>query len=386
MSFGLTAQGIGSLIGAGSSIFGAATANSNYKKNIKAQKELMGMQHKYNEQSAEEAYRREKEMYERTYEDSSYVNQMNRMRDAGLNVGLMYSGGKTSGGGSGQIGGGSQAAGSGLPTAPDAMGKTQAYQQMGVSMQQAAATMADVELKKAQARNLDADTQQKSGPQTDNIRSQTAVNWQTVQNLVGEAEGQKLKNAFQSVENYIAENSKDLKLEGLEYEVDILFEESEAAYERKLQSIEDTEMKQAFTIEYIEQQALLTKQMAVDLIQKVTQVELTEAQIYAVYKGLELQAEGNAIRWDQNRIQELLGTLGIERAFQGSLLGALTTIGQGAITLLGTTRIARAMMGSARTAAAARTAGKAAGLDKIVRTYNAAGILKSVTETSQTTY
>lgn len=380
MPFGLTALGIGSLVGAGLGISGAATANSNYKSQVKTQKELMGLQYNYNEKAAEEAYRREKEMYQRTFEDSSYATQKKRMEEAGLNVGLMYSQGAGGAGGAGHVGGGTQGSGVSAASAPDAMRKSEMIAQAGMGIQQAAATAADVNLKEAQARNLDADTAKKAGVDTAEAESRIALNWQTMQNLIGEAEGQRLQNEFDSIRNDIKNQSKEWEINEIYYRADEMFQKAEKAYEEKLQAVEDTARMQETTKDFVEQMALMTKQMIIDVIQKEANVELTRNQIAEIWANIRLKEEGNEIEWDRNAIHESLGIVGLETQKRGQIIGAVGQLMGTAATIYGSYKLTRAMMGTTRAAQAGATS--RAGMGRVVQTFNNSGDLISRTVTT----
>ena len=107
----------GGISGGISSTVGGAFSGIGRKKReqrqLKMQKELneqvAQLNYDYGEKSAENAYARQMEMYERSYEDQSYSAMRQQMEDAGLSVGLMY-GGNGSGGGQGSTVGAPQGA------------------------------------------------------------------------------------------------------------------------------------------------------------------------------------------------------------------------------------------------------------------------------------
>lgn len=79
----------------------AASAGNSIGSSVKSKKKMKfaaELNHKYSEMAAEEAYRRQMEMYERVYHDESYQNRVKQMREAGLSVGLMYGQGAQGGG------------------------------------------------------------------------------------------------------------------------------------------------------------------------------------------------------------------------------------------------------------------------------------------------
>ena len=75
------------------------------KKQIAQQKEMVEnaakINYKYGEMAAENAFERQQVLYNRTYQDQSYANQVAQMDAAGLSPGLMYGKGGAGGGGAG---------------------------------------------------------------------------------------------------------------------------------------------------------------------------------------------------------------------------------------------------------------------------------------------
>lgn len=75
------------------------------KRQIRQQKEMVEnaakINYKYGEMAAENAFERQQVLYNRTYQDQSYANQVAQMDAAGLSPGLMYGKGGAGGGGAG---------------------------------------------------------------------------------------------------------------------------------------------------------------------------------------------------------------------------------------------------------------------------------------------
>lgn len=94
------ASGISGVVGG---LFGGIGAKKRMKRQVDAQKELneqaAKLNYEYGEKAAENAYKRQMEMYERSYQDQSYAAMRGQMEDAGLSVGLMYGGGGSGGAG-----------------------------------------------------------------------------------------------------------------------------------------------------------------------------------------------------------------------------------------------------------------------------------------------
>lgn len=154
------------LSGAVSGLLGNIGYNKRLNKQIKAQKQLneqaANLNYTYGEKAAENAYKRQMEMYERSYKDQSYQAMRGQMEDAGLSVGLMY-GGAGSGGGIGAMSGAPQGATGGAhagaaegPAAQQAANIATA--ELGLRMANA---KADLGVKKAQIKDIEASAEAK---------------------------------------------------------------------------------------------------------------------------------------------------------------------------------------------------------------------------------
>lgn len=97
------ADPLSGIIGSASGILN--TLGVGRKKQIRQQKEMVEnaakINYKYGEMAAENAFERQQVLYNRTYQDQSYANQVAQMDAAGLSPGLMYGKGGAGGGGAG---------------------------------------------------------------------------------------------------------------------------------------------------------------------------------------------------------------------------------------------------------------------------------------------
>lgn len=142
------------------------------------QKSAMERQYELNEMAAENAFKRQNEMYDKDYQLHTYSAIRQQIEDAGLSAGLMYGGG-----GAGGISNG------GTPTAPKGDVSGAAIPAMNLGIEEAA----NVELKEAQADYYRSLTEDKN-------------NWisifDTLKNIKDqEGVGLKLKNKMQEVIN-----------------------------------------------------------------------------------------------------------------------------------------------------------------------------------------
>lgn len=158
---GLTGGLTSGLSGAISGLFGGIGYGSRLKKQVNAQKQLneqaAKLNYEYGEKAAENAYQRQMEMYERSYQDQSYSAMRQQMEDAGLSVGLMYGGGSSGGAGGATTGapqgetGGAEAGRADSPAAQQAAAIQQAQLGLGlISMKK------DLAIKDAQIEEINA--------------------------------------------------------------------------------------------------------------------------------------------------------------------------------------------------------------------------------------
>lgn len=158
---GLTGGLASGISGAIGGLFGGIGAKKRLKRQVDAQKQLneqaAKLNYEYGEKAAENAYQRQMEMYERSYQDQSYSAMRQQMEDAGLSVGLMYGGGGNGGAGGATTGapqgetGGAEAGRADSPAAQQAAAIQQAQLGLGlVSMKK------DLAIKDAQIKEINA--------------------------------------------------------------------------------------------------------------------------------------------------------------------------------------------------------------------------------------
>lgn len=133
------------------------------RKQIRQQKEMVEnaakINYKYGEMAAENAFERQQVLYNRTYQDQSYANQVAQMDAAGLSPGLMYGKGGAGGGGAGSTTGAPMgatgAAGAGVAADPNA--QLQALMSLRQVRMNERKNEAEVNLLNTQARALEAE-------------------------------------------------------------------------------------------------------------------------------------------------------------------------------------------------------------------------------------
>lgn len=167
-------MGLGTIIGGIGKTMGVAASfknllglgNSNWEDQMEQQfqneKEMMGLQHQYNEAMAQQNQQRNKEMWDYT----NFENQRAHLENAGLSIGLMYgqggAGGASTSGGQGQGNGnpGTNAVGMGLQAKQIELQQKNVESQIALNM--ATANKTEAEAKKiagVDSRNVEANTE-----------------------------------------------------------------------------------------------------------------------------------------------------------------------------------------------------------------------------------
>ena len=134
------------------------------KRQIQQQKEMIEnaaqINYKYGEMAARNAFERQQVLYNRTYQDQSYANQVAQMDAAGLSPGLMYGKGGGGGGGAGSTTGAPMGAtgATGAGSAADPNAQLQALMSLRQVRMSEQKNQAEVNLLNTQAEALKAET------------------------------------------------------------------------------------------------------------------------------------------------------------------------------------------------------------------------------------
>lgn len=293
-------SGAGSLLGSAGNTAGSLAG---IKLQQKYNKEMYAKQVADERLNATTAYERQMRAYAISKKDQSYEAQKEQMKAAGLNPALMYSNGVAAGkGGAGDLST-QQKAG-----VPSALGlDTSGLQGLGNGISEAANLAADTALKVAQAKNIDADTGLKP-KQGEALEAQAAEALANASWIGDKATGQRLQNDFDKLRNKVKEASTEHEIERLDYQTEILLRESEIAYERAMQEVEETERKRATTEDYIKSQRLIAEELVLSVAQKGAQIALTKAEEDAVRNSIAIAWDEQARRWQMNLITDKLGT------------------------------------------------------------------------------
>ena len=133
------------------------------KRQIRQQKEMAEnaakINYKYGEMAAENAFERQQVLYNRTYQDESYANQVAQMDAAGLSPGLMYGKGGAGGGGAGSTTGAPMGAtgATGAGSAADPNMQLQALMSLRQVRMSERKNEAEIKLLNTQAKALEAE-------------------------------------------------------------------------------------------------------------------------------------------------------------------------------------------------------------------------------------
>lgn len=133
------------------------------KKQIRQQKEMAEnaaqINYKYGEMAAENAFERQQVLYNRTYQDQSYANQVAQMDAAGLSPGMMYGKGGGGGGGAGSTTGAPMGAtgATGAGSAADPNMRLQALMSLRQVRMSERKNEAEIKLLNTQAEALEAE-------------------------------------------------------------------------------------------------------------------------------------------------------------------------------------------------------------------------------------
>jgi hypothetical protein len=301
-----------------------AIDNNRQKKIFGQQKKLMGMQQ--NNQMALNKQMQEIQM--QNWENTNYKAQMEQMKKAGLNVGMMYggsgAGGATMGGGSGGSAGGAVA-----PSMEQGAAKL-----MGIGLE-SAMMESQMELIKAQTEETRAKTEKTKGVDTDLGKS-------PIENLnanTGNTEADTIVKGLQAtgmeIENYIKNNSAEFEIEQAEYLSGKLSEEiknlqitnykdkktAETAIEQAKANLASTYLKYEATKAGIKLTEEQTRKISVELAQGWEELGLK-------HDSNINQFNANKIKLLETKIYKALGEEGNKLIKRGQDIGLMENMGK----------------------------------------------------------
>lgn len=249
---------------------GLLLGKHNDKRQLKQQTKLQDLQIKGNKEMADYNYNLQKRMWEET----NYSAQMEQLEKAGLNPGLVY----------GQSGGGATTTGSqgGNVTgaeAPKGGGEAIAMMGMGMNLQM---MKAEIELKQAQARNLEAVTDKTKGVDTEEAQTRILDLTQGIAN-------KKAQEALTRVQTRLGELEEKLQSETMEEQIATIDWEAQVALQELDRITRQNGIDQATKENKI-------KQVQADLLQTWAQTALTKQQTTSTARLTEQQIRESAAK------------------------------------------------------------------------------------------
>lgn len=189
-------------------IFGIGVGKHNDKRQVAQQEKLQALQIKGQKEMTDYNTAKQYEMWLKT----NYPAQVEQLKAAGLNPGLLYGmsggGGTTTGSASGSVTG---------AQAPSGGGEIQAMAGMGLQL---GMMQAQQKLIEAQADNLKADTENKRGVTRENIAMGTEKLFQEWQNLKQTHTLQELEATMKNIENFEKQASQGNRLRYIQYQTE----------------------------------------------------------------------------------------------------------------------------------------------------------------------
>lgn len=212
------------------------------KDQLKQYDKQLGIQQGYNLEAMQQQLKNQQAMYDYTYNKTTPQQQVENLKKAGLNPAMALGSPAM---GQGQTGSGAAigAGGSGLESVASMRGKQAKQFELSQMMQvqnQIKATEAEIKLKEAQARNLDADTENKP---KEGSKLESEINLLNAQTgnakLDGELKG--LQVEYDKIRNYIRSSTSQwdiqIVLESLwEKQADVDLRSADARIKKELES------------------------------------------------------------------------------------------------------------------------------------------------------
>lgn len=252
----------------------------------KQEERLTGIQLAANKEQM--AYNQElsKDMYEYT----GYASKVRQMKEAGLNPALMYAGGGAGGGVTGNVSGGA-----GKGNASDEMSRRMAdIQSMGMALQNSK-LKSEVDLMKAQADNLNAETDKMKGVDTEEAKTRISNILADIGNKKLLGAGMQLQNDYDAIRNDIASITKDS---------DVKFKQFESLNAQLLSSklVEETKI--------LETQGKVAKGTADALINKAN-AEVNNLFMDAMLKGAQIRGIDTGIEKIRAEIEQIQANIDV---------------------------------------------------------------------------
>lgn len=178
------------------------------KKQIEQQKEMVEnaakINYKYGEMAANNAFERQQVLYNRTYQDQSYANQVAQMDAAGLSPSLMYGKGGAGGGGAGSTTGAPMGAtgATGAGSAADPNAQLQALMSLRQVRMSERKNEAEINLLNTQAEALKAEAG-KNKAEADKNKAEAGKSKEQTQSIIEKRIWEVKQEMFKGWQSYI---------------------------------------------------------------------------------------------------------------------------------------------------------------------------------------
>lgn len=300
---------------AASGILGIGLGLINDARQVSQQKKLQKLQIQGQQQMTDYNMQKQYEMWLKT----NYGAQVEQMKLAGLNPGLMYGmsggGGTTTGNATGNVTGGN---------APTGGGEIQAMMGMGIQMQlvqaQKELIQAQTEKTKGEAANLPVTAE--------NIQASTANLKQTTSNLQAQQELTKVETELKSLEAYIKTTTQKMAIKIIETQL-----------EQSLEQLEIIKNQHKLSDQTLKDQVRIIKLQAIELAlknaltkaqtdQTKMQTRLTDQQISEVATKIYWMGVEGAGKESESTLkrQQMMDEIGDKTGLPGDIIGTIIDV------------------------------------------------------------
>lgn len=186
---------------------GIALQSRGISSQVRGQKKIMAMQAKHAKELSD--YQQAQQL--ETWKATSYPGQMEQLKKAGLNPGLLY----------GMSGGGGVTTGSSMQTGVSGGSIDASIPTFGLQLQQ---QQAQIELTRAQTANINANTEKTGGVDTTKTQAEITNLEALTENTKAKTTFTELQNDYQRLENTIKGKTLDKAIARIEWEADDAFE------------------------------------------------------------------------------------------------------------------------------------------------------------------
>ena len=312
---------VGGIIGGGLGLLGGLFGSGNSAKQQKElmdkaweyEKEGMGMQYQYGQMAANEAQKRNLEMWEST----NFEQQRKHMEEAGLSAALMYGG---SGAGNTSTAGGQATQPSGPTSNP--VGMALQYKQIE---QQNEAIKSQTILNQAEAAKALAEAKKTSG--VDTKKTESEIKWQEIENRIQESREQIASSNIEEAQANANKAIEEFKQEMLNTEyLDKTQQQRIQTVTEQLSLLQKQGLKEEAVIDLTNAQATkirkeidilwydaITKRISADALKKQADAAVDKiAKEYELGKGhLDLDEQKNLREWIYNGIDQITNIVGV---------------------------------------------------------------------------